>query len=140
MITFRGCSSFIEMSCLGLDMLAGSLQDYGAAHASSDTGDMNMRELDRLKVIQAVRDRVLKPGQAADRLALSVRQVERLVQRYRARALPDWCQANAGDRAAPPPRNSAELSIQVRATRPVAIVPALSSHPAVQSVLSLRAS
>ncbi|HEV7833042.1 MAG TPA: ISNCY family transposase [Caballeronia sp.] len=44
---------------------------------------MNMRELDRLKVIQAVVDRMLKPGLAAERLHLTVRQVERLVLRYK---------------------------------------------------------
>ncbi|WP_424781840.1 ISNCY family transposase [Paraburkholderia sp.] len=44
---------------------------------------LNMRELDRLKVIQAVMDRVLKPGRAAERLGLTVRQIERLVIRYR---------------------------------------------------------
>jgi transposase len=44
---------------------------------------MTMRELDRLKVIQAVVDSGLKPGRAAERLGLSVRQVERLVIRYR---------------------------------------------------------
>jgi hypothetical protein len=40
---------------------------------------LNMRELDRLKVIQAVVDTGLKPGRAADRLGLPVRQIERLV-------------------------------------------------------------
>ncbi|KAA0086366.1 helix-turn-helix domain-containing protein, partial [Paraburkholderia sp. T12-10] len=44
---------------------------------------LNMRELDRLKVIQAVVELGLKPGRAADRLGLTVRQVERLVTRYR---------------------------------------------------------
>ncbi|MGN8139261.1 helix-turn-helix domain-containing protein, partial [Paraburkholderia sp. 22099] len=44
---------------------------------------LNMRELDRLKVIQAVVDTGLKPGRAADRLGLTVRQIERLVIRYR---------------------------------------------------------
>ena len=44
---------------------------------------LNMRELDRLKVIQAVVDIGLKPGHAAGRLGLTVRQVERLVARYR---------------------------------------------------------
>jgi hypothetical protein len=43
-----------------------------------------MRDLDRLKTIQAVIDRELKPGRAAERLGLSVRQIERLVIRYRA--------------------------------------------------------
>jgi hypothetical protein len=42
-----------------------------------------MRELDRLKVIQAVVDGELKPGRAAERLRLTVRQIERLVIRYR---------------------------------------------------------
>lgn len=44
---------------------------------------LNMRELDRLKVIQAVVDMGVKPGRAAERLGLTVRQVERLVRRYR---------------------------------------------------------
>ncbi|MGP8446435.1 ISNCY family transposase [Burkholderia vietnamiensis] len=45
---------------------------------------MTMREVDRLKVIEAVAECRLKPGQAAERLDLSVRQIERLVLRYRA--------------------------------------------------------
>ncbi|WP_415869156.1 ISNCY family transposase, partial [Burkholderia ubonensis] len=44
---------------------------------------MNMRELDRLKVIQAVVDMGLKPGRAAERLGVTVRQVQRLVDPYR---------------------------------------------------------
>jgi transposase len=43
-----------------------------------------MRDLERLKTIQAVIDRELRPGRAAERLGLSVRQIERLVIRYRA--------------------------------------------------------
>src|ERR1700704_3767668 len=43
-----------------------------------------MRDLDRLKTIQAVIDRELKPGRAAERLGMSLRQIERLVIRYRA--------------------------------------------------------
>lgn len=45
---------------------------------------MAMRELDRLKVIQAVIDGPLKPGRATERLGLTVRQVRRLVQRVQA--------------------------------------------------------
>ncbi|MGH8807454.1 MAG: helix-turn-helix domain-containing protein [Noviherbaspirillum sp.] len=44
---------------------------------------MTMRDLDRLKVIQAVVDGNLKPGRAAERLGLTVRQVRRLVSRVR---------------------------------------------------------
>ena len=43
---------------------------------------MTMRDLDRLKCIQAVADGNLKPGRAADRLGLTTRQVRRLTQRY----------------------------------------------------------
>jgi transposase len=43
-----------------------------------------MRDLDRLKTIQAVIAREMKPGRAAERLGLTVRQIERLVIRYRA--------------------------------------------------------
>ncbi|CAN7758445.1 helix-turn-helix domain-containing protein [Variovorax sp. LjRoot130] len=41
-----------------------------------------MREADRLKTIQAVMDRMVRVGQAGQRLGLSRRQLERLVQRY----------------------------------------------------------
>ncbi|MGF6723158.1 transcriptional regulator with GAF, ATPase, and Fis domain [Paraburkholderia sp. GAS41] len=44
---------------------------------------LNMRELDRLKVIQAIVETGLKPGRAAERLGLSVRQVQRLAIRMR---------------------------------------------------------
>jgi hypothetical protein len=43
----------------------------------------HLRDLDRLKTIQAVIDGEIKPGRAADRLGLGVRQIERLVIRYR---------------------------------------------------------
>jgi hypothetical protein len=51
---------------------------------TTGTITMSMREVDRLKVIQAVVERQLKPGRAAERLCVSVRQIERLVWRYRA--------------------------------------------------------
>ena len=43
---------------------------------------MTMRDLDRLKCIQAVVDGNLKPGRAAERLGLTTRQVRRLTRRY----------------------------------------------------------
>ncbi|MBB3009364.1 transposase [Cupriavidus alkaliphilus] len=48
-----------------------------------ETITMTMRELDRLKVIQAVVDHGLPVWRAAEKLGLSRRQVERLVLRYR---------------------------------------------------------
>jgi hypothetical protein len=45
---------------------------------------MSMRELDRLKCIQAVVDRELYPGIAAERFEISTRQLRRIAQRYRA--------------------------------------------------------
>ena len=45
---------------------------------------MSVGEIDRLKVIQAVVDGKLKLIQAASRLALTTRQIQRLVNRYRA--------------------------------------------------------
>ena len=47
------------------------------------TVTMTMRDLDRLKCIQAVNDGELKCGRAAERLGLTARQVRRLVERYR---------------------------------------------------------
>ena len=49
---------------------------------SAATITMTMREADRLKTIQAVVDRMLRVGQAAQRLGISRRQVERIVGRY----------------------------------------------------------
>ena len=43
---------------------------------------MTMREADRLKTVQAVVDRMLRVGQAAQRLGISRRQVERPMDRY----------------------------------------------------------
>jgi len=43
---------------------------------------MSMREADRLKTVQAVVDRLTRVGQAAQRLGMSRRQIERLVDRY----------------------------------------------------------
>ncbi|WP_455289222.1 ISNCY family transposase [Cupriavidus necator] len=48
-----------------------------------DTITMSMRELDRCKVIQAVAEDGLMVWRAAEKLGISKRQVERLVQRYR---------------------------------------------------------
>ena len=44
---------------------------------------MSMRELDRLKVVQAVVEQRLMPWRAAERLGISRRQIERLANRYR---------------------------------------------------------
>lgn len=49
-----------------------------------DTITMSMRELDRCKVIQSVvEDDGLMVWRAAEKLGISRRQVERLIQRYR---------------------------------------------------------
>lgn len=45
---------------------------------------MSMRELDRLKCIQAVIDGELYPHKAAERLGITTRQLRRLAERYRA--------------------------------------------------------
>lgn len=45
---------------------------------------MSMREVDRLKTVQAVVDGTLRPRVAAARLELTTRQVQRLANRYRA--------------------------------------------------------
>ena len=50
---------------------------------TSGTITMTMREVDRLRTIQSVVDGMLMTWQAAERLDLSRRQVERLIVRYR---------------------------------------------------------
>lgn len=44
---------------------------------------MSRKERDRLKVVEAVREKRLKQGEAAQQLGLSVRQVKRLVRAHR---------------------------------------------------------
>jgi transposase len=56
--------------------------------AETRTITMGMHEIERLKVIQAVVDGYLKPALAASRLDLTTRQIQRLVQRYRADGAP----------------------------------------------------
>jgi len=51
--------------------------------AIPDLVTMSMRELDRLKVVEAVVRGELKPWRAAEKLQLSTRQIERLANRYR---------------------------------------------------------
>ncbi|WP_345816681.1 hypothetical protein AAGS40_27275 (plasmid) [Paraburkholderia sp. PREW-6R] len=55
---------------------------------------LNMREPDRLKVIQAVVDMGVKPGRAVERLGLTVRQVERLVIATSNPVQRDWPRAD----------------------------------------------
>jgi len=70
---------------------------------------MNMRELERIKIIAAVAERRLKVVQAAERLALCERQVSRLVRRYEASGPAGLVSSRRGQ-----PSNR-ELSIDVRA-------------------------
>ncbi len=51
--------------------------------AVEGTITMSAKERDRLRVIEAVRERRLRQGEAAARLGLSVRQVKRLVRAHR---------------------------------------------------------
>ena len=51
--------------------------------AATERITMSMRELDRLKVIEAVVEQRLMPWRAAERLGFSRRQIERLAERYR---------------------------------------------------------
>ncbi|HJV76396.1 MAG TPA: ISNCY family transposase [Noviherbaspirillum sp.] len=60
---------------------------------------MTMRDLDRLKVIQAVVDGNLKPGRAAERLGLTDRQVRRLVNRVRLEGAPGIVSRRRGGRS-----------------------------------------
>lgn len=52
--------------------------------AATERITMSMRELDRLKVVEAVIEQRLMPWRAAERLGISRRRIERLVARYRA--------------------------------------------------------
>ena len=54
-----------------------------------DTITMTMRQLDRLKVLQALAEGHLKTGIAAARLGLSARQTLRLLRRAAARVAQD---------------------------------------------------
>ncbi|MBF6990861.1 ISNCY family transposase [Cupriavidus sp. IK-TO18] len=51
--------------------------------AGTEVITVSMRELDRLKTVQAVVDGQLRPGVAAERLEITDRQFRRLLERYR---------------------------------------------------------
>lgn len=75
---------------------------------------MSIRELDRLKTVQAVIDKQLKPGQAAERLQLTDRQLRRLVNRYRLEGPQGLASRNRGrpsNRQLPPGLASKALSL-----------------------------
>ncbi len=57
---------------------------------------MSMREIDRVKTVQAVVDRMFLVGLAPRRLGLSRRQLERLVLRYKARGASGLVSAKRG--------------------------------------------
>lgn len=51
--------------------------------AIHDTGMFTMKEINRLKILQDVIDRNLRPGQAAEMLGITPRHCSRLLKRYR---------------------------------------------------------
>lgn len=81
------------------------------ATGSSVVITMTMRDVDRLKTIQAVEDRMLRVGQAARRLGLSRRQLERLLLRYRAEGAMGVISRNRGQ----PSHNQLEPGLAQRA-------------------------
>jgi len=68
----------------------------GSTTSARATITMSMREIDRVKTVQAVADRMLRVGQAAQRLELSRRQVERLLVRYEAEGAAGLVSRNRG--------------------------------------------
>ncbi|MCM2595221.1 helix-turn-helix domain-containing protein, partial [Klebsiella pneumoniae] len=51
--------------------------------AIHDTGMFTVKEINRLKILQDVIDRNLRPGQAADMLCITPRHCSHLLKRYR---------------------------------------------------------
>ena len=60
---------------------------------------MSARELDRLAVIGRASERRLTQREAAERLGLSLRQVERLIRRYRSDGAPGFVSRKRGRRS-----------------------------------------
>lgn len=82
--------------------------------ATTGTITMSMREIDRLKIIQAIVDGNLKPIRAAERLQMTTRQVRRLVSRYRNEGAAGLVSKRRGQRShrqLPPGMSSLALSI-----------------------------
>ena len=80
------------------------------ATRTAATITMSMREVDRVKTVQAVVDRMLPVGLAAKRLGLSRRQLERLLLKYQAKAPRAWSRpslqpAKPTERRPPPSRS-----------------------------------
>lgn len=51
--------------------------------AIHDAGMFTLKEINRLKILQDVIDRNLRPGQAAEMLSITLRHCSRLLKRYR---------------------------------------------------------
>ncbi len=51
--------------------------------AIHDAGMFTVKEINRLKILQDVIERNLRPGQAADMLGITPRHCSRLLKRYR---------------------------------------------------------
>lgn len=51
--------------------------------AIHDTGMFTVKEINRLKILQDVIDRNLRPGQAAETLGITPRHCSHLLKRYR---------------------------------------------------------
>lgn len=82
--------------------------------ASTETITMSMREVDRLKTIQALMDGNMTASTAADRLHLTKRQVNRLLHRYRtdgAAGLVSRQRGQSGHRQLPPGVENLALTI-----------------------------
>ena len=60
---------------------------------------MSMREVDQVKTVQAVVDKMLPVGLAAQRLRLSRRQLERLILKYKAQGAAGLVSAKRGRRS-----------------------------------------
>ena len=74
---------------------------------------MSHKEIDRLGVIQQVASRRLRQKAAAARLGLSIRQLRRLLHRYRSWGLSDWCPDTGASAPGMPSRRNSGRSLWI---------------------------
>ncbi|HIE9191397.1 helix-turn-helix domain-containing protein [Klebsiella pneumoniae] len=76
-----GMSGYSSQTCMSRQRL--TFPDEEFSMAIHDAGMFNVKEINRIKILQDVIDRNLRPGQAAEMLGITPRHCSRLLKRYR---------------------------------------------------------
>ena len=107
--------------------------------AIHDAGMLTVKEINRLKILQDVLDRNMRPGQAADMLGITARHCSRLLKRYRQSGplgMTNQSRGRTGNRLLP--ATLTELALNIIRERYLDFGPTLACEKAPQSCSALH--